>query len=188
MPTQPTTATPPAPVVLRALEEADLDTLRQLDTEPAVSEPHQWFGFKNPQARRRRWEEDGYLGGDYRMLAVALPDADRTFAGIVSWRTVLWGVPEGACLEIGILLWPEHRGRGLGTAAQRLLADYLFETTAANRLQATTGADNIPEQRALERAGFQREGVLRGVGFLHGAWRDGLLYSRLRGDVAPAVS
>src|SRR6266704_2522467 len=152
MPTQPTTATPPAPVVLRALEEADLDKLCQLDTEPAVSEPHQWFGFKNPQARRRRWEEDGYLGGDYRMLAVALPDADRTFAGIVSWRTVPWGVPEGACLEIGILLWPEHRGRG------------------------------------LERAGFQREGVLRGVGFLHGAWRDGLLYSRLRGDAAPAVS
>jgi hypothetical protein len=43
-------------VVLRALEQADPDTLRQLDIEPAVSEPHQWFGFKNPQARRRRWE------------------------------------------------------------------------------------------------------------------------------------
>jgi len=65
------------------------------------------------------------------------------------------------------------------------LADYLFSTTAANRLEATTEIDNVAEHRALERAGFVREGRLRGRGFVRGQWRDGYMYARLRDDPAP---
>ena len=74
----------------------------------------------------------------------------------------------------------------MGTAAQRVLADYLFATTTANRLEATTEVDNVAEQRALEKAGFVREGVLRGRGFLRGRWRDGMMYARLRDDPRPS--
>jgi ribosomal-protein-alanine N-acetyltransferase len=80
---------------------------------------------------------------------------------------------------------PEYRGKGLGAAAQRLLATYLFSTTIAHRLQASTDVENIAEQRALERAGFRREGLMRGVAFVAGRWRDGYLYSRLRHDPPP---
>ena len=38
------------------------------------------------------------------------------------------------------------------------------------------------EQRALERVGFRREGVMRGVSFVGGHWRDMVLYARLRDD------
>ena len=43
----------------------------------------------------------------------------------------------------------------------------------------------LAEQRALEHAGFVREGVLRGRGFVRGEWQDGVLYARLRGDPVP---
>ncbi len=66
-------------------------------------------------------------------------------------------------------------------------SDYLFSTTLANRLEATTEVDNVVEQRALEHAGFVREGVLRGRGFVRGEWRDGVMYARLRDDPAPQV-
>jgi RimJ/RimL family protein N-acetyltransferase len=171
---------PEAPVRLRPIGEADLGPLGRFDTDPAASEPFEWTGFRDPGARRRRWEEDGWLGRDSAHLAVALPDG--TLAGIVGWRTVTTGGPQGGCLEIGALLFPEHRGRGLGTAAQGLLVDYLFATTLANRLQAVTDVENLVEQRALERLGFRREGVLRGLAFIGGRWRDGVLYARLRGD------
>ena len=167
---------------LRPVEERDLETLGRFDTEPELSEPFEWRGFRDPRARRRRWEQDGYLGADDSMLAVALDDG--AFAGIVTWRWVVTSGPVG-CLRLGILLLPEHRGRGIGTAAQRLLADHLFATTAAHRLEAGTEVDNVAEQRALERAGFVREGVLRGSGFVRGAWRDGVLYARLRDDPEP---
>jgi [ribosomal protein S5]-alanine N-acetyltransferase len=171
---------PDEPVRLRPIEEADLDLLSRLDTDPAASQPFEWTGFRDPGARRRRWAQDGWIGRDSTHLAVALPDG--TLAGIVSWRTIKAGGPDGGCLEIGALLFAEHRGRGLGTAAQRLLVEYLFATTLANRLQAITDVENLAEQRALERIGFRREGVLRGLAFIGGQWRDGVLYARLRGD------
>ena len=167
-------------VRLRPIEEADLDLLSRFDIDPAASEPFEWTGFRDPGTRRRRWEQDGWIGRDSTQLAVALPDG--TLAGIVSWRAIKVGGPEGGCLEIGALLFPEHRGQGLGTAAQRLLVEYLFATTLANRLQAITDVENRAEQRVLERIGFRREGVMRGLAFVGGRWRDGVLYARLRGD------
>jgi RimJ/RimL family protein N-acetyltransferase len=66
-----------------------------------------------------------------------------------------------------------------------VLADYLFATTPVHRIEATTEVDNVAEQRSLEKAGFVREGVLRGRAFLRGGWRDGLMYARLRDDPVP---
>jgi ribosomal-protein-alanine N-acetyltransferase len=171
---------PEEPVRLRPIEEADLDTLGRFDTDPSARGPYLSSGFRSPHARRRRWEEDGWLGEDSGQLAVALPDG--TLAGIVSWRTYKTGGPEAGCLEVGALLFPEHRGWGLGTAAQQLLAQYLFATTLANRLQAITDVENIAEQRALERVGFRREGIMRGLAFDGGRWHDGVLYARLLRD------
>jgi RimJ/RimL family protein N-acetyltransferase len=173
---------PEEPVRLRPIEEADLETLRRFDTDPSSRGPYLYSGFHSPHARRRRWEEDGWLGADSGQLAVALSDG--ILAGIVAWRSIETGGPKAGCLEIGALLFPEHRGQGRGTAAQRLLAEYLFATTLANRLQAITNVENLSEQKALERAGFRREGIMRGLAFDGGRWHDGVLYARLRDDPA----
>jgi RimJ/RimL family protein N-acetyltransferase len=75
-----------------------------------------------------------------------------------------------------------NRGRGHGAEAQRQLAAYLFAHIRVERLEASTDVDNLAEQRALERAGFAREGILRSAQFRDGAFHDLVLYSRLRGD------
>ena len=87
-----------------------------------------------------------------------------------------------AAWNIGITVLPEHRGRGHGSLAQRLLARHLFATTPANRVEACTDIENIAEQRALERAGFYREAVLRQAQWRNGGWHDLVLYSVLRSD------
>ena len=53
----------------------------------------------------------------------------------------------------------EARGHGYGVEAQVLVARFLFEHTPANRVEAQTDIENIAEQRALDKAGFVREGV-----------------------------
>ena len=78
-------------------------------------------------------------------------------------------------------------GPGLRTAAQRLVTGYLFATTTANRVEAGTDVENLAEQRALEKAGFLREGIRRGSLFRDGKWRDMAIYGRLRDDPAPAA-
>ena len=84
--------------------------------------------------------------------------------------------------NIGIVLAPEHRGKGYGIEAQKLLTEYLFAIYPIMRVEASTDITNIAEQRALEKAGFTREGVLRKAQWRNGEWHDLAVYSKLRGE------
>jgi RimJ/RimL family protein N-acetyltransferase len=170
----------PERVNLRPLSEADVDVLDQMENDPLAVGQHMWSGFRDPKMRRRRWEEDGWIGASSSMLAIATPDG--AMVGAVVWWPRDVAGPPGGCFELGCMVLPDLRGQGMAACAQRALAHYLFETTLAHRVQALTDVDNKAERRSLERAGFQLEGILRGAGFLGGRWRDGALYARLRDD------
>ena len=62
------------------------------------------------------------------------------------------------------------------------MAEELFRTTDANRVEASTDVDNVAEQRSLTKAGFTREGIARGSQFRGGAYHDLIVYARLRTD------
>jgi [ribosomal protein S5]-alanine N-acetyltransferase len=164
-------------VILRPIREADLDDLCRYSTDPDAAGEFEWTGFDDPKVMRRRWEEDGWLGAEHGRLAVMSADS---LAGDVSYKDRSPGRSKAAIYEIGIALFPEHRGRGVGTAAQRLLVQYLFDTRPAHRIEANTEVENLAEQRALEKAGFEREGVLQGTTFRAGKWRDNIVYAVLR--------
>ena len=103
--------------------------------------------------------------------------------GTVQWRAVHYGPPDDSrAWNIGIEIRPSARGQGLGADAQRLLADWLFTNTNANRVEAQTDIENVAEQRSLAKAGFMREGVNRGSQFRAGGFHDLVMYSRLRSD------
>jgi [ribosomal protein S5]-alanine N-acetyltransferase len=169
---------------LRPVQQSDLAELMRIYTDPTVPGEFQWFGFRVAKAREveRRWAEDGLIGGDWSLLAIGLQNG--SCAGVVNWRAV----GETGNLEIGVCVFPEHRGQGIGTEAQRQLVGYLFATTPVHRLQAGTEVDNVAEQRALERVGFRREGVSRGLYFRDGRWRDSIMYGLLRDDTSRDVA
>ncbi|GAA0946918.1 GNAT family N-acetyltransferase [Virgisporangium aurantiacum] len=170
-------------VRLRPVIESDLEMFRRFLTEPFLIGPD-WSGFKDAQQPGRRFAQDGYLGEDDGRLVV---DVREQACGFVGYHQ---GVYSGMARywEIGIVLLPEWRGKGVGWRAQALLTDYLFSHSPAQRIQAGTHAENVAEQKSLVKAGFQLEGVVRACEFRAGAWRDGYLYSRLRDDPAPAVT
>jgi RimJ/RimL family protein N-acetyltransferase len=49
-------------------------------------------------------------------------------------------------------------------------------------VEASTDAENLAEQRSLEKAGYLREAVLRRAQYRAGAWHDLVNYARLRDD------
>ena len=134
---------------------------------------------RTPGGWRREWEENGLLGEDRGTLMARKGDDT---LGFVAWRRRSYG-PHSPCWIVSIALKPEARGRGHGTEAQRQLVRYLFAHTPANRIEAGTEITNVGEQRALERAGFTREGVLRGALFRQGQWHDCVFYGVLRHEV-----
>lgn len=166
-------------VSLRPVVEDDLETLERFAAEPEAGGVFNWLGWSDPHRCRRQWAENGFFDAESGRLLVVRGEER---LGFVSWRRVLTA-RTSYCWNVGIILLPEARGRGFGTEAQRLLARYLFAHTAVTRVEAVTEITNIAEQRALEKAGFTREGVLRGYAFRNGRWRDAVIYSVLRNEV-----
>jgi RimJ/RimL family protein N-acetyltransferase len=108
---------------------------------------------------------------------------DGRVVGTVGWHLVHYGAnAESRAWMFGIDIVPDARGKGYGTEAQRLVAEYLFRTTSANRVEASTDVENLAEQRSLEKAGFTREGVARGAQLRAGSYHDLVLYGKLRSD------
>jgi RimJ/RimL family protein N-acetyltransferase len=102
----------------------------------------------------------------------------------VSWHATHYGPTAGSrAINIGISLAPAARGRGIGSRAQRLLAEHLFATTDVTRVEASTDVANTAEQRALERAGFTREGVIRSAQERVDGLHDLVGYAILRWEV-----
>lgn len=96
-----------------------------------------------------------------RWLIVLTEGDSETPVGDMSAHAVYYGpTPGSRTLNIGISLVEEYRGRGFGATAQRLLAEHLHARGVV-RVEAQTDVTNIAEQRALARAGFELEGVLR---------------------------
>lgn len=170
-------------VSLRPVTTADLDLFEAAFATEEGTGPFQWFGFTPAHGLRRRFAEDGLLGPDGGTLTVTVGGQA---AGRVEWFASAWGRPRASgCWTIAIGLLPVARGKGAGTRAQHLLVRYLFDHTRAERVQAWTDLHNLAEQRALEKAGFVREGVLRAAQWRAGRWHDQVLFSILRGDVPP---
>jgi RimJ/RimL family protein N-acetyltransferase len=166
---------------LRAPAPEDVTLLDRQNLGPEGSGEENWHGFRSPGHYSRRIASGELIREDGGLLVVI--DDDGQLVGDVSWIRMLNGPPpNGYCWNIGIWLAPEHRGKGHGSEAQRLLAAYLFAHTYLERVEASTEASNTGEQRALEKAGFTREGVLRRACFRAGEWRDMVLFSKLRGE------
>lgn len=168
-------------VTLRPVAQSDLATLEAWANDASFHGPFNTFGLRRAGSFELRFAEHGLLGEQDGLLLVIAPD--KTPAGLVSYRLIGYGPSNGSRVyNIGISLAPEQRGRGYGSDAQRRLADYLFATYPIMRVEATTDIDNVPEQGALVKAGFTREGVLRKAQWRDGAWHDMVIYSRLRGE------
>ncbi len=166
---------------LRLVMREDLVLLDKWVNDPATVSEFNFFGYRSFEKLVSNFEKNGPVSEDSGRFMVILKNGSPI--GDVSYHVEAYGPNAGSrAYNIGISLIPEGRGKGYGVEAQRLLADYLFRHMAIERVEASTDIENIPEQRALEKAGFTREGVFRHAQFRNGAWHDLVVYSRLRGD------
>lgn len=169
-------------VRLRQLTPADGELLDAWSADPANRGEFNDFGIPPSPRDRETLGQDPLE--DERRGELLIERIQGGFPiGLVSWHRVAYGPnDESAAWNIGISLVPDARGHGHGTEAQRLVADYLLSATGVYRVEASTDVENLAEQRSLEKAGFQREGVLRAAQSRHGVRHDLVSYARLRSD------
>jgi RimJ/RimL family protein N-acetyltransferase len=165
---------------LQPLSAAHLDGVRALVSDPAVlrftrvPEPappdfaERWIG---------RYEEGR---GDGSREGFAIEDtASAAFLGLALAPAI---DREARTTELGYIVAPTARGRGVATAALRLLTDWAFSELAALRLELLIGVENEASKRVAERCGYGREGVLRSMHLKQSIREDVEIWSRLAVD------
>ena len=86
---------------------------------------------------------------------------------------------------IGYWMGERYSGQGHMFAALQIVIPYIFSGLELHRIEAACIPDNERSMRLLQKAGFQREGHLRGYLKINGQWRDHVMFSRLATDIDP---
>jgi RimJ/RimL family protein N-acetyltransferase len=152
-------------VALRPWRDDDADALvrRINDSEVArfLDQVPQPYGIEHARAYFALSAE-GWRTGSSSNLAILVDQIEGPVGGI----GVRWDELEGGVAEVGYWVGAEARGRGVATAAVRLVAGWAFETASRlQRLQLRAAVENHASNRVAEKAGFTREGVLRSQRF-----------------------
>ncbi|MFI5227947.1 MAG: GNAT family N-acetyltransferase [Gemmatimonadales bacterium] len=92
---------------------------------------------------------------------------------------------ERIAAEVGYWIGEDLWNRGIASAAIRLVTEHAFAARGLMRVFAVPFTTNAASCRALEKAGFQREGLMRQSALKDGRSLDQYLYARLRDDRLP---
>jgi RimJ/RimL family protein N-acetyltransferase len=85
-------------------------------------------------------------------------------------------------VELGYIVAPEARGRGVATAMLEALTRWAFAEAEALRIYLVIDVENVASSRAAERCGYVREGVMRSTHLKDDVRIDAGLWSRLASD------
>jgi RimJ/RimL family protein N-acetyltransferase len=161
---------------LGAEHAAGLDALAEDDDVRRFT----YVPSRPPAGFGEQWAEryvDGWRDGSRAGFAIV--GSDGTFLGMAAYVRLDLDAREG---EIGYIVAPTGRGRGVATRALRLLTDWGLDDLELERVELRIDVENGPSEIVAERAGYMREGVLRSRHFKEGLRCDLGIWSRLRDE------
>jgi RimJ/RimL family protein N-acetyltransferase len=155
-------------VRLEPLEKRHADELFEWSSEEKIWQ-YMTFAKLDRRSDLDTWLESAMHAneaGTEMNFAIVDEPSGKAVGGTSFYRVV----PEHRRLEVGkTWLGSLYRRTHINTAAKYLLLSHAFETLHANRVELNTDSRNLRSQRAMERIGAVRDGVLRA----HTIMRDG---------------
>ena len=166
-------------VRLEPMTEAHIPGLTQIGVGQSFWD-FMLYGNMETEADMQNWVRDiiarGEKGTDLPFVAIHL--ASGRVAGATRYLNIM---PKDRGLEIGGTWYgPEFQRSPVNTECKYLLLTHAFETLGCIRVQLKTDLRNERSQKAIERIGAKKEGVLRNHMILpDGRFRHSVLYSIL---------
>ena len=134
-----------------------------------------------PEDFARTWLQryvDAWADGSRAGFAIETVD-DGGWAG---WAGIVDYHPDASEAEIGYIVAPAYRGRGLATRTLRLVTEWALDAAALARLELIISVDNEPSLRTARACGYTAEGVRRSTWVKGETRADVAVFSRLPGD------
>jgi RimJ/RimL family protein N-acetyltransferase len=155
------------PGIAALVEDEAVRAYTRVPTKPSADFAGEWLA---------KYEE-GWLDGSRAGFAIETHDGE--FLGLGLFVAI---ESEGRQGEIGYVVGPAARGRGVATRTLRLLTDWGFTGLGLERIELWIDVTNAGSERVAERVGYRHEGVLRSYWFKEDIRRDFGIWSRLLGD------
>jgi RimJ/RimL family protein N-acetyltransferase len=147
---------------LRPVSEADVAAFVEAFQDPAIAEGAYHGKISATEKALRPYlgrNAERMQAGEGVLLGIWEARSER-----LSGQTMLFDIDwDNRGAELGFWIAPWARGRRLIGPALRLTLSLAFDHMGMGRLVGLTGVDNVLAQRAMERAGLMREGLLRGL-------------------------
>jgi ribosomal-protein-alanine N-acetyltransferase len=128
--------------------------------------------------RIRRYQTEVRDEHAYPFFIFHQPDSN--LLGGITLSNVTRGMTQTA--TIGYWMGERYANRGYMARALRALVPFAFASLRLHRLEAACLPHNAPSIRLLEKLGFKREGLARGLVCINGRWQDHLVFSLLCDD------
>jgi [ribosomal protein S5]-alanine N-acetyltransferase len=167
-------------VYIRLLEISDASALHQLRRRnreflaPWEPRPPHEEDSVEVQRAQLRFASDSATNDRGYHFGIFLPDSD-DLVGTITLSNVARGAWHNATL--GYFVDERHNGRGFATEAIRLVVQLAFEELGLHRIQAGVMPRNPASMRALEKAGFRREGVSLNYLRINDVWEDHVMFA-----------
>jgi len=126
-------------------------------------------GWRN---RMRRYRAEHAAGAAIAYLI--FETAGGRLVGGITIGNIRYGVSQSA--QIGYWMGERHAGKGYMQDAIRALISHAFGVMRLHRIEAACIPGNTRSMRVLEKAGFNREGLLRSYLRINGVWQDHYIY------------
>lgn len=181
-------ARPPGPVLVHDQVELRLPVPADFPAWHAVKvRDREWLETKQP-----RWSPHHLTGEDFRRrCALFAQDQvrgrgfafhifarnDDRFLGFIHLAPIRYGPARLG--TVGYWIAQPEWGQGFATQAVLAVSRFAFEDLQLARLEAHCLPDNPASAKVLEKAGFQREGLLSSCLEINGVRRDHLVYGQV---------
>ena len=164
-------------VKLRAFERGDLEANHEMMNDYGTLRGMlSGIPFPSSMEDEQRWleQQTSYTRGEYQFAVEARTGELIGRCGLirVDWKNRIG--------ELGIMIASRWRGRGYGTDAVAVLADFCFKEMGLHKLKVSVFDFNEAALRCYEKNGFEREGVLARELYRDGAWHGVVLMAKFK--------
>lgn len=165
-------------ITLRAIEEEDLELLREMMNDPEIDKMTGSSGLPVSKKDQKKWY-DNLTNKDVRLV---IETEEHGAIGVVMLTDIDYR-NSTAQFHSKLATSKNIRGKGYGTKATYALVRYGLLEMNLHLIYSHIIEYNKPSQRVKEKCGFKKDGVLRDRAYKNGQYYDVTVWSVTKDDL-----
>lgn len=172
-------------VVLRAVEEEDIEMLRELSNSPDFEKMVVGWSFPISKKDQQEWFENCKNG--LSRIRYIIETKEDGAVGMIGLRDLDWknGTASGLGMRVAK---KELRTKGIATDAWMTLMRYAFNELRLNRINGSALTYNKVSLHVCQKVGFKIEGTQRQAVYKDGEYHDVVIMGCLKSDYEQLIA